>query len=103
MALASVVLPSETYVLGIDCADRWLFKRWGVKLVLTNERVMAFSPDPAAPLKRTYWHEDIAEVEYETGTFTAELTLLGADFYEAYSVPKGLGREFAETVRRRLE
>lgn len=103
MALASLLRPPEMYVLGIDCADRWLFKKWNTKLVLTDERVLAFSPDPVVPVKRTHWLADIADVQFDTGLFTAELRLRGIDFYETYPVPKGLGREFAEAVRVRLD
>ena len=102
MALASIVPPGEHFVLGIDCADRWLFTRWTTKLVLTDERVVAFSPDPAAPVKRSYWLRDITAIRYETKTFDAELRLLGASLYEGYTVPKRFGEEFADAVRARL-
>lgn len=101
MALASIVEPGEGYVLGIDCADRWLFTDWGTKLVLTNERVVAFTPDPASPMKRAYGLADIEEIRYDSGILAAEMRLSGADFFESYTVPKRLGREFFEAVRAR--
>lgn len=102
MALASIIRPDEGYALGIDCADRWLSTRWGTKLVLTDERVVRFRADPADPIKQTYWIEDIAEVEHNAGVFTAEMKLIGDGFYEVCSVPKRLGREFAEAVENTL-
>lgn len=98
MALSSFVPIAEGYVLGIDCADRWLLKKWGTKLVLTDERVAAFRADPADPMKRTHWLEEIVELKYDTGLITGELRLIGADFYGVYTVPKHLGREFADAV-----
>jgi hypothetical protein len=103
MALASIVGPGEEYVLGIDCADYWLFGRWGTKLVLTDERVVAFAADPAGPMKRSHRLEEIAEVAYDRGLVAAELRFLGADFLETYPVPRRLGREFADAVRSRLD
>ena len=102
-ALASIVRPAEEYVTGIDCAGRWGPRRGGVRLVLTDERVAAFSPNPAAPVKRSHWLEEMTNVGYEAGRFTAELRFRGVGFYETYRVPKRLGREFAEAVRGRLE
>lgn len=102
MALASIVPPGEEYVLGIDGADRWLFRRWGTKLVLTDARVVAFAADPADPMKRSHWFPDISGVNYETGRVIDELRLVGDGLYEVYAVPKGLGREFAEALERAL-
>ena len=103
VALASIVRPAEEYVTGIDCADRWRLRRRGVRLVLTDERVVAFSPNPAAPMKRSHWLEETSHVGYGSGTFTAELRFNGVGFYETYRVPKRLGREFAAAVRERLD
>lgn len=102
-ALASIVPPAEGYVTGIDCADRWLFRRPSTRLVLTDERVVAFSPSPAAPIKRSHWLGEVTDVGYDAGTFTAELRFIGVGFYETYRVPKRLGREFAEAVRERVK
>lgn len=99
MALASIVRPAEGYVTGIDCADRWRLRRRGVRLVLTDERVVAFSPNPAAPMKRSHWLEAMSNVDYHPGVFTGELRFSGVGFYETYRVPKRLGREFAAAVR----
>jgi hypothetical protein len=98
-ALASIVPPAEEYVTGIDCADRWGLRRRGTRLVLTDERVVAFSPNPTAPVKRSHWLEDMVNVGYDAGVITAELRFSGVGFYESYRVPKRLGREFAEAAR----
>ena len=103
VALASIVHPAEGYVFGIDCVDHRLLLGREAKLVLTNERVIAFSPQPAAPLKRTHRLDTIERVEFDTGLFTAETTLHGSEAPETYPVPKRLGREFTEAVRARLE
>ena len=102
MALATIIPPGEHFVLGIDCADRWLFTRWSTKLALTDERVVAFSPDPTAPIKRSYWLEDLIDIRYRRKILGAELRLFGADLNEVYTVPKRFGKEFAEAVRARL-
>jgi hypothetical protein len=102
MALASFVPLDEGYVLGIDCADRWLFTRWGTKLVLTDERIGAFTADPNNPMKQTYWLEKMSDMSYDEGLLTDELRLVGTDSYGAYTVPKRLGREFAEAVENAL-
>ena len=102
-ALASIVRPDEGYVTGIDCADRWRLRRRGIRLVLTDERVVAFSPNPAAPVKRSHWLEETSSVGYDAGTITAELRFNGVGFYETYRVPKRLGREFAAAVGERLD
>jgi len=101
VALASIIHPAEGYVLGIDCVDHRLSPWNEAKLVLTNERVIAFSPHPAAPLKRTHRLETIGRVEFETGIFTAEMTLHTSEGRETYPVPKRPGREFTGAVRAR--
>lgn len=75
----------------------------GTKLVLTNERVVAFRADPARTMKRTYWIADIDEIKYDPSPFIADMGLLGSDFYDSYTVPKRLGREFVEAVRARVD
>ena len=100
--LANLVPTTEDYVFGIDCADRWLSRKRRTRLVLTEERVAAFRAGPSDPIKRTHWLEDITAMKYDTGFLTNELRLTGEDFYAAYTVPKRLGREFAEAVKNTL-
>jgi hypothetical protein len=103
VALASIVRPAEGYVLGIDCADRWFLSRRGTKLVLTDERVVAFCPDPSGPVKRSYRLDEVTSVGYEPGLLTAEFRIRGPGSYETYPVPKRLGEEFVDAVRSRLD
>lgn len=100
--LADALYSEEAFVLGIDCADGKYLKRWGRKLVLTDQRVIAIQSKVIGSSVEDYRLESINRVEYESTALTGELSLSGAGFAVSYDVPKGMGDDFANAIRNQL-
>lgn len=100
--LVDTTTSDEKFILGIDCAENRFFNRWGTKLVLTDQRVIALRSKIIGSTVEDYKLESINHVEYESTTISGELELSGAGFGESYNVPKGMGRDFVNEIRYRL-
>lgn len=93
----------EKFIQGIDTAESKLMKRWGTKLILTDRRVIALRSKIIGSSIEDYRLNSINRVDFESNALSGELVLSGAGFDSSYDVPKGIGSDFANEIRNRIQ
>lgn len=99
-ALEALLYEDETFIYAIDVYDAILLPSTRAsKLVLTDQRVIAFKRAFIKESSRDFSLDDLVRIEYEKGMVMRKITIEGHGISDDYQVLEDLGRTFATAVR----
>lgn len=99
-ALESLLYSDEQFLYAIDVYDAiFLAKKRASKLVLTNQRVIAFKKAFIKETSKDFSIDEIASIEHNKGYVMRKISLEGHGFSEEYQTLEDFGRGFVTAVR----
>ena len=102
-ALKDILFEGEEFVLAIDCKEGRIRSKTNTKLVLTDNRIIAFKKGIIKMASEDYNLDDISSIQFESGIMSSEIHLQGSGIDDEYPAAKKHGQRFVSAARKKMQ